>query len=290
MEPVRTAGVVKGDGFIHQIKWDGIRGVAEVKDGTVEVYSKNGAVCGASYPELLILPQSVGACHAVLDGEIVVFAAGRPSFYHVLRRHRTRNAGTVRYIAARYPARYIVFDLLFLDGEDMRTRPLEERQRMLAECFVDTPVAAKADSFDDGEALFALMKQRNMEGIVSKRQTSRYTAGKKHVDWFKTKTEKKMLCAVTGVRRNDSLPASLALGIYIDGELVDIGHVSAGLKRNDFEQIRGITASEKGRECPVLTCWVRFAEWTPGGTLRHPVLLGFSDEDAAKATGEEFCI
>ena len=295
MEPVRIQKVVCDQAFLHQIKWDGIRGVAEIQDGAVNIWTKNGVPCGSSYPELSALPKSIKADHAVLDGEMVVFDNGHPSFYHVLRRHRTKSAGAVRRIADQYPVRYIVFDLLFLSGEDVRPRPLEERQKMLAEIFVDTPVAAKADSFDDGAALYTLMKQQNMEGIVSKRRQSPYIGGKKHSDWYKTKIEKKLLCAVTGIREEYGVPKSLVLGIFHGAEMVDIGHVSAGLKQSDLAAILSASQplckqKDMVRLHPQLTCWVRFGEWTQGGTLRHPVLIGFSDQDVSRATGEEISV
>ena len=160
MEPVSSNSVVCGEEFIHQIKWDGIRGVSVIADGRVSVYTRNGIECSASYPELKSLPDCFNTHQAVLDGELVVFADGKPSFYHALRRHRTKSVSSVPRIAAQYPVRYIVFDLLYLNGADIRMRPLEERQQQLETRFLNTPVAAKADSFDDGEALFSLMKQK----------------------------------------------------------------------------------------------------------------------------------
>jgi bifunctional non-homologous end joining protein LigD len=233
----------------------------------------------------------------VLDGEIVVFADGRPSFYHVLRRSLTRSEAGVKRLVAAYPARYIVFDILFINNEDLRSRPLTERQQVLKQHFTSSAAAALTDSFEDGEALFALMKQKNMEGIVSKRLTSKYTPGKRHSDWFKTKITKKLLCVVTGIQLKNSLPASLALGVYREGGLMAVGAVSSGLNQSDWAQLWDYIQKEKTGEekdvvwiRPVLTCWVRFAEWTDHMTLRHPVLLGFSDRDATEATGEEYIL
>ncbi len=294
MEPVSLPEVVKKAGFIHQVKWDGIRGVSVIENGDITLFTKKGGVCTAAYPEIRELPGQIAAKRAVLDGELVVFLEGRPSFYNVLRRGFTRNEAGVKRLASQLPVKYIVFDILFLEGEDLRSRPLAERQRILSEHFTNSPAAALTDSFEDGEALFALMKQKNMEGIVSKRLESRYVPGKRHSDWFKTKISKKLLCVVTGVQLKNSLPASLALGVYREGELVAVGAVSTGLKQSDWALIRDFMQKEKTGEekdvvwiRPSLTCWVRFAEWTDHMTLRHPVLLGFCDSDASEATGEE---
>ncbi len=294
MEPVSVPDVTTGEGFIHQIKWDGIRGVSVLQNGGITLYTKKGGICTAAFPELLTLPAQLGAKQAVLDGEIVVFADSGPSFYNVLRRSLTKSEAAIKRASEQYPARYIIFDILFLNGEDLRGNPLSDRQRILRKHFKGTPTAALTDSFENGEALFELMRKKNMEGIVSKRLDSRYTAGKRHGDWFKTKVLKKLLCVVTGIHLKNSLPASLALGVYRGGELIGVGAVSSGLNQSDWAQLKEYMESEKTDEQkdvvwvnPRLTCWVRFAEWTDHMTLRHPVLLGFSNKDAAEATGEE---
>jgi|AGTN01.2.fsa_nt_gi ATP-dependent DNA ligase len=280
MEPVSLPHVRNEKGFIHQIKWDGIRGVAFIEGGGLRLYNKSGIECTAKYPELKTLPQNVSAGQAVLDGEIVVLAEGKPSFYHVLRRSLSASAAN----ATSYPVNYIVFDLLFLNHRDIRPLALEERQRMLQGCFSGGAVAAAADSFEDGEMLFELMKQKSMEGIVSKRASSAYTAGKRHEDWFKTKVLKKLLCAVTGIIFNNGLPSSLSLGVYRDGVLTPAGHVGSGVGQEDLSRL---ARQLKPGEAPRITCWVKFTEWTPGGTLRNPVMLGFSARAPEEAAGEE---
>lgn len=297
MEPVSVPEVVNGEGFIHQIKWDGIRGISVIEDGRIRLFTKKGGICTAAYPEFAALPGQISAKQAVLDGEIVVFRDGKPSFYDVLRRSLTRSEASVSRAAAKYPARYIIFDMLLLDGEDLRGKPLHERQRLLKQHFSVSPISALADNFEDGNALFGLMRQKNMEGIVSKRLDSRYTPGKRHSDWFKTKVVKKLLCVVTGIQLKNSQPASLALGVYRNGGLVSVGAVSSGLDQADWSQLKYFMEHEKTAEekdvvwvRPRLTCWVRFAEWTDHMTLRHPVLLGFSDSEPEAATGEEISL
>jgi bifunctional non-homologous end joining protein LigD len=280
MEPVSLPHVHQEKGFIHQIKWDGIRGLAVIEDGGLRVFNKSGIESTARYPELANLTRSVDAQQAVLDGEIVVIVDGTPSFYHVLRRSLSKNASN----AASLSVRYIVFDLLFLNRRDLRGLPLEERQDLLRGCFQNSAVAAQADSFEDGEALFQLMEQRSMEGIVSKRPSSRYIAGKRHADWFKTKVLRSLLCAVTGVNYKNGLPASLSLGVYRDGTLTPVGDVGSGLKQEDLHLLAKQLAPG---DAPRITCRVRFSEWTPSGTMRHPVFLGFSGAAPAEASGEE---
>ena len=290
MEPVRVPQVVTEPGFAHQIKWDGVRGVALVESGSVRVFGKSGRESTAQYPELAALARQTDAAQAVVDGEIVAFVDGKPSFYHVLKRSRSYGGPG----ASRWPVRYIAFDLLELNGRNLRSLPLVERQQLLRAHFTPSPVAALADDFADGEALYALMKRENMEGVVSKRLDSSYTAGKAHNNWFKTKTARKMLCAVTGLRMNNDQPASLELAVYRDGVLTPVGHAGSGLSDETRRLLLDYTLKESScvggdvmRVLPQLTCWVKFAEWTADGTMRHPVLLGFSDRPAEEATGEE---
>ena len=293
MEPVRSERVNAGGGFIHQIKWDGVRGIALVESGNVRVFSKSGRECTVQYPEMAALSRQMDTVQAVVDGEIVAFAEGKPSFYHVLKRSRSHGGSN----ASACPVHYIAFDLLELNGNDLRKLPLEERQSLLRIHFTVSPAAALADDFTDGETLLALMKKENMEGIVSKRLGSAYIAGKNHRDWFKTKIARKMLCAVTGLRLNNGQPASLELAVYRDGELTPVGRAGSGLNQEALRLLMDYAEKESTglrgdvmRVLPRLTCWVRFAEWTADGTMRHPVLLGFSDRPAEEATGEEISV
>jgi bifunctional non-homologous end joining protein LigD len=293
MEPVKTDHVVTDDGFIHQIKWDGVRGVAVVESAGVRVFGKSGRESTSQYPELGALRRQTDAVRAVIDGEIVAFADGKPSFYHVLKRSRSYGGQS----ASHWPVHYIAFDLLELNGRDLRRQPLEERQALLRTHFTPSSAAALSDDFTDGEALFALMKRENMEGIVSKRLGSVYVGGKGYHDWFKTKTARKMLCAVTGLRLNNGQPASLELAVYRDGGLVPVGHAGSGLNQEALRLLSDYAVKEttgmRGdvmRVMPRLTCWVRFAEWTADGTMRHPVLLGFSDRPVEEAAGVEISV
>lgn len=295
MEPLRVPEVVKEKGFIHQIKWDGIRGVTFIENSGIRIFTKKGNECTSQFPELIDLPKQVKAQEAVLDGEMVVFYEGKPSFYHVLKRSLSKSGTVIKSLTSRLPVKYIIFDILFLNGEDFRKKPLHERQDTLKEYVTGCSFAALTDSFEDGDDLLTLMKRKNMEGIVSKRTESVYTSGKRHSDWFKTKITKKLLCIVTGINLKNSLPASLSLGVFRGEDIINIGGVSSGLTQNDLSQLSDFMSkytTGKKRDIiyvkPMLTCWVSFSEWTEHGTLRHPVLIGFSGGDIEQANGEEF--
>lgn len=297
MEPVRIPDVIKDKEFIHQIKWDGIRGITFIENGVIRIFTKNGNECTSQYPELKDFTKQVNAKQAILDGELAVFYNGKPSFYHVLKRSLPKNEAVIKSLSIQMPVKYIIFDILTLNWTDVRKLPLHERQGILKACVSGSPTAALTDSFGDGEVLLELMKQKNMEGIVSKRLESVYTPGKRHGDWFKTKITKKLLCIVIGVNIKNSLPASLALGVFRGGDIINIGGVSSGLTQSDLNQLSDFMSKYKtggGRDIiyvkPMLTCWVSFSEWTEHGTLRHPVLIGFSGGDIEQANGEELSV
>lgn len=303
MDPVLSSEIRAGNEWIHQIKWDGIRGISYIEDGRVRIYTKSGRERTSFYPEIQIAPKLLNGHQAVLDGELVVFnTENRPSFHLIMNRERLRNSSNLPVYQQKYPVCYILFDLLFLNGTDLRSRPLEERQDLLRAKVSSSSDITVTDDFTDGSALFKLMKERNYEGIVSKRKNSRYQAGKKHNDWFKTKISKKILAIVGGLSWKEQFPNSLLLGIFQGGQYLYIGNASLGLSQKDFQLLKAY-ASDYTQESspfdnlkkmkdttwlkPVLTCWVSFLEWTDSRSLRHPKILGFSKDPASEAQGKE---
>lgn len=297
--------VVTGCQWIHQVKWDGVRILCRVENGKIRLFTRNRRERTGFYPELDEIPGLLRARSAWLDGEIIVLDQNqKPSFYHVLIRERLGNAARASFYARRNPVRYIVFDILDLDGKDLRSYPLRQRKAILEERLAPGRNVAITDDFSDGDALLALMKQKGWEGIVSKRADSPYTGGKNHRDWYKTKLHKKLLAAVCGLSMKDGAPGSLLLGIRPDKEWIYIGKASSGMTQEHFRLLREnmgflvserppfpIKASGMGDIVwfkPLLTCWVSFLEWTHDGVLRHPKILGFSRSSPDEADGTEY--
>lgn len=305
MEPILRPDVVAGCQWIHQVKWDGIRGLCRVEDGKIRIFTRNRRERTGFYPELDGIPGQLRAKSAWLDGEIIVLDQNeKPSFYHVLTRERLGDPSKAPLYSRRSPARYIVFDIMSLDGKDLRAHPLRQRKAILEERLIPGGNVAITDDFPDGDALLALMKQKGWEGIVSKRADSPYTGGKKHRDWYKTKLHKKLLAAVCGLSMKNGSPASLLLGIKPDRDWLYIGKASSGLTQEHFRLLQeniGFLTSEappfpakaaNSKDIvwfkPLLTCWVSYLEWTGDGCLRHPKILGFSSSGPDEADGTEF--
>lgn len=307
MEPILIPEVRTGDGWMHEIKWDGIRGMSYVQNGRMRLYTKRGNERTAFYPELAEVTELLGAGEAVLDGEIVVFdSGGNPSFYSSLVRERVQDVKKVSYYSRLYPAKYILFDILALDGRDLTRTPLSERKRMLEAAAGRSGNITLTDSYDEGRALYELMKAKNWEGIVSKKKDSPYVPGKGHDLWFKTKLSRKMLAVVGGIQWKTGMPNSILLGVYREGTLVFIGKAGLGLNQEQLYLLGEQAAGPGPRVCPfagesmagvkgdftwldpALTCWVHFMEFTADGQMRHPKILGFSQAKPFEANGKEY--
>ncbi len=296
MEPISRDDVVKGDEWFHEIKWDGIRGLMYVSNGSVRIFTRKGKERTGYYPELDELPKLLEAREAIIDGEIVVLdESSRPSFHLSLIRERLRDDRRIRHYSTLYPAKYVAFDILYKDGTDLTGMPVEHRKEILRKSLQNSPTIAITDQFENGEALFNLMKEKDWEGIVSKKYGSAYVSGKKHRYWYKTKFYKKMSTYVGGIQWKNGLPNSLLLGVKGADGLIFVGKVSSGfnqrlleiLKLNaavfqtdrcpfTLESIAGLTGDISWLK-PALTCWVSFMELTENGHMRHPRILNIGD-------------
>ena len=308
MEPISTKILMLGEEWIHQIKWDGIRGMTYIDESSHRVFTKNGNERTIYYPELNEIKGLVNGKKMVLDGEIVVLDDNnRPTFQQSLIRERVSNPHRVNYYARQYPVVYVIFDILFLGDRALTSLPLKNRREILYESIQIGPSITITDDFKDGKGLFNLMKNKNWEGIVSKRLDSHYLPAKNHKAWYKLKTMKKMLAVVCGIQWKNGFPNSLVLGIYQEEHWVFIGKASLGLTQNDLKNLKEYSTALKSQESPftntigmskepitwlqpIITCWVSFLEWTNDDVLRHPKILGFSNQKAIEADGKEWAI
>ncbi len=314
MEPVSLNRVKNDSDFIHEIKWDGIRGLIYLQDGEMRLFTKKGNERTGFYPELDVINKVLKDRNVVLDGEIVVLDhSGQPSFHNVLIRETVKNKRNLEFYLKNYPVKYMVFDIL-MDKDKLLTKiPLFERKQILEK--VISSITNNCDTvflsqvFKDGRELYETMKEKNMEGIVSKKLNSFYLPGKKHEEWFKTKFTKRMLCIVGGIQWKDKRPNSLLMGITTEesAKLIYMGRASLGLKGSDlqllmqykddlimgecpFDQTGSAAFEKSGTELtwtvPALTCWISFLELSNDGHFRHPKILGFTNLPAKEANGK----
>ena len=185
--------VPTGPDWTHEVKWDGMRVLVDRRpDGTdprpLRIWSRNENDVTVSFPELHALATEVD--DALLDGEVVALGQGVPSFGALADRMHVRDVNRAVRLAERNPVTLIVFDLLRLDGEDLTSRPLRERRELLEGLGLDTASDGRGawqvpPAYDDGQMLLEAAEQQGLEGIVSKRLSSRYRPDTRSKDWLK---------------------------------------------------------------------------------------------------------
>jgi bifunctional non-homologous end joining protein LigD len=188
------------DQWAFEVKWDGIRAVVFAEGGRIRIETRNLNDVTAQYPELTRLGRALGSHTAVLDGEIVAFDEhGRPSFQTLQSRLGLTSESTIRTRAKSTPVRYVAFDLLFLDGRDLKDLPYEERRAMLRELIDDTPHWQVPDHHvGTGRELLDAVVEQGLEGIMAKRLDSTYKEANRGGAWLKIKQQQRQEFVVCG--------------------------------------------------------------------------------------------
>ena len=218
-----------GSEWIHEVKWDGVRVLVDAHDGTVRMTSRNDNAVTAAWPDLSEPP--LGERDLLVDGEVIALNdRGLPDFRVLQHRMHVRRASDAARLADEIPATLMVFDLLRLDGEDLTGRPLAERRDLLVGLgLARWQVPA---SYDDGAMLWDATRQQGLEGVVSKRLTSRYRFDTRSRDWLKRAHRHRGTFVVGGWRpqvgTSDRLAAVLVGEVTPDG-LLYRGRVGSGL-------------------------------------------------------------
>lgn len=304
-----TAGAMPtGEGWTFEVKWDGMRILAFIEDGSVRLQSANERDVTVSWPELATLPSAVPATQALLDGELVATdEAGRPSFGRLQQRMHIANAAEAARRSAEVPVSYVVFDLLHLDGHDLTSLPLSDRRRLLDQLLDPGPTWRVSPLHEDGPALLEAARDHGLEGVVAKRLSSTYEPGRRTREWLKVKVRRRQEMVVGGWipgegNRTGQLGA-LLVGYHDtpgDGPLRFAGRVGTGFRAAELKRLAGLMAPLETDECPfdpppgradlvrgvtwlrpVLVAELEFAEWTGDGRLRHPSYLGLRDDKGA---------
>lgn len=275
-------------GWIFEIKQDGYRAVAELFHGEVRLYSRNNLSFNRNFPEIVRALGTIGA-DAVLDGEVVALDEQGRSYFQLLQNHLRSGQG---------PLTYFAFDLLYLNGKDLRGLPLLTRKEQLRALLLDLPELRYSDHVPErGRDFFELARQHSLEGIVAKRANSAYQTGRRSRDWLKIKIRQQqeaIICGFTEPRGGRKLFGSLVLGAYQDNVLVHIGFSGGGFDDRLLREIHTTLEQLVQKESPfttrvksempitwvkpVLVCEVAFSEWTDEGVMRQPVFLGLRED------------
>jgi bifunctional non-homologous end joining protein LigD len=244
MLATRGTHVPPGEAWIHEVKWDGVRALTDVVDGTLRMTSRNENDITVAWPELSTSP--LGDRDLLVDGEIIALnERGLPDFRTLQERMHVRNARTVARLAEAVPAIYMVFDLLRLDGRDLTAEPLEKRRELLAGLEMDGSWQVPA-SYDDGAMLFDATLQQDLEGIVSKRRTSRYTFGERTPHWQKFAHRHRLSYVVGGWRPQEGTTdrlAALLVGEPTPDGLLYRGRVGSGIGPKQSRALTDLVAT-----------------------------------------------
>ena len=210
-------GPPAGPAWAHEIKWDGIRLLADVSGGRLRLLTRSGRDIAVALPELRALASL--ADDLLLDGEAVAMVGGRPSFSHVVDRVHTASAPAAERLARTRPVTYLVFDLLRLDGMDLTGLPWSARRSALEELVEDVPGVQPSPVYDDGAQLLAATAGQGLEGVVSKRRSAPYRAGVRSADWLKFPHRPTQSVVVGGWRPQAGTAARLGavhVGVPVD--------------------------------------------------------------------------
>jgi len=190
--------VPTGGAWLHEVKWDGIRLLVELgADGSMRLTSRNENDVTGGYPELAGL---AGDRDMLLDGEVVAFRDGVPTFAAIADRMHVRDRRKLERIARSNPVTLLVFDLLRLDGEDLTGLPLEQRRARLEAIDLVADRWQVPATYDDGSMLLRATDEQGLEGIVSKRRDSRYVPGTRSRHWLKFPHRRRSSYVVGGWR------------------------------------------------------------------------------------------
>jgi len=282
--------------WLYEIKWDGVRALAFVKDGRVEWRSRTGRVITAQYPELGVLPERLLAQQAILDGEIVVLdERGRSSFERLQTRMNVARPSPAAQKQA--PVTCYLFDILYCDGYDLGAAPLLERKRLLRRLLDPRDPFRYSDHQEEhGKELFALARDQGLEGIVAKHARSPYVS-RRSPYWVKFKVRQELDAVVGGwtdARAGREFFGALLLGLYEGKTLRFIGGAGSGFTRKTqaavLEKLKKLAARRSAFQpapkteepahwtAPLLVARVEFGGWTGERRLRHPVFLRLNEQ------------
>jgi bifunctional non-homologous end joining protein LigD len=284
--------------WLFEVKWDGYRAVAEVRDGDVSLYSRNQISLNKKFPSILDSLRKL-RFDAVLDGEVVVVDdQGRPDFQMLQHSLGSPNGHLL----------YYVFDLLHFRGHDLTGLPLIRRKELLKKILPSTPKIRFSDHvWKEGVLFYRVAKEKGLEGIIAKHSQSAYEAGRRSRQWLKVKTRFTQDAVIGGFTEpagGRKYFGALVLGVYEGDGLTYIGHVGGGFTANHLEEIRGKLEPRIQKECPFpvkpetntpvtwvkpeLVCEVGLSGWTEDAVMRHPVFLRLrEDKDAREAVREK---
>ena len=282
--------------WIFEVKWDGYRAVAEIRDKVVSLYSRNNISFAKRFAPVVESLQKF-TFDAVLDGEVVVVDdQGRPDFQ--MLQHYQEGKGHLL---------YAVFDLLYFQGHDLTSLPLLRRKELLKKILPSDPRIRFSDHVaKEGVLFYRVAREKGLEGIIAKQGQSIYEAGRRSGQWLKIKTrltQEGVIAGFTEPGGGRKYFGAIVLGAYEGDALVPIGLVGSGFTAKELKDLHEQLAPLVRKESPLsrkpetnaavtwvrpeLVCEVSLSEWTEEGSMRHPVFLRMRDDKDAREVVRE---
>ena len=297
--------VPSGSGWLYEVKWDGYRALCFIEGGKVRMVSRRGIKLDKQFASVAqALAQSVKADKAIIDGEVVALdEKGNPSFQHLQNLTGFGTKPALKGIA-RPHLNFFAFDLLYLNGYDLRKASLIDRRQLLISILLPSDVVRYSEHFvGKGDELLKAVRAKGLEGIVAKQAQSRYES-KRSASWIKIKVTTQQDFVVCGYILGEREPfGALVLGYYKDKNLIYAGNVGSGFTQQSlkmvFEKIKPLITKKRvlndvPKEIgevtwvkPELICLARFTSWTKDDRLRAPVFLGMRTEVAPEEVVRE---
>ncbi|HET9411909.1 MAG TPA: non-homologous end-joining DNA ligase [Candidatus Saccharimonadales bacterium] len=278
------------ENWLFEIKWDGYRAIGAKHKGDVQLYSRNGTDFKQHYPPVAEALHNLEH-DVILDGEIIVVDPEGVPHFEYLQHWRRDKLGILL---------YHVFDILWIDGHDIRTMPLADRKKVLQSVVPKDSVIRYSDHvLTKGVALFSEMQRRGLEGVVAKDMASQYREGQRGNDWLKIKTHLRQEVVIGGYtepRGGRKYLGSLVVGVYDKGDFVYVGHSGGGIPDALRKELLGKLQKLARKTSPFKiepkpnapVHWVKpeliaemtFEEWTKDGSMRQPQFVGMrADKD-----------
>ncbi|SEU26910.1 DNA ligase D [Stigmatella erecta] len=271
------------DTHLYEVKYDGFRALAALSSGTLALDSRNGNDLSARFPRIAEALRGLRVTEAVLDGEIVALDAEGRSRFQLLQQGSDAEQ------------RFVAFDLLWLDGEDLRQRPLEARRELLEQLLagVKPPLQLSERLELPGDKALAEARRRGWEGLIAKRKGSAYV-GSRSSGWLKLKVQAGQEAVILGYlpikneRAKEEIGA-LLVGVHGPDGYHDVGKVGTGFTSQTRRELRALLDRQRVKAPAAVDAkaragavWVKpkyvaqlqFTEWTADGRLRHPVFQG----------------
>jgi bifunctional non-homologous end joining protein LigD len=305
--------------WVFEVKWDGVRSLSfiHIPQKIFKIQSRNGNIITQRYPELTeplksAIDETKCKESIVFDGEIVVLdKKGFPDFQVHQKRMNINSKKDIESLSSQFPATYYIFDILYLDGFDLRTCTLLERRKILNNIIKEDNKSSKRIKISDfiegdGIEIFESIKKMRLEGMVAKHKLGKYQSGARSREWLKIKNTKTQDCVIIGYTigegNREKYFGSILLaavdtnnGPSTNGNrLKFIGHCGSGFDSEQLPLIYDNLRKIRIEKCPIdnvphtnrETTWVRpvlvveikFSDWTAEKIMRAPIFIGFRQD------------